>query len=205
MKSLSLKSKSNKSSFTAFLIEIIFDYSWLKLLFLALVLPVSSLFSQVETKIVSVEKFTKLKVCKDYGVILVGDQPPSVSIEGLKKDIEKVKIQVKDGELKLTRKGFLGTKRKVFIYIGVDSLSSIKATNDAIVESSGTIHSFDNLKLKARNDARIFIQTDAKRVLTDSGFYSEILVKLIADKIRSNSEYDPKSRIISQLLVAENK
>lgn len=175
------------------------------ILLIAIVLPTTPLISQIEHKIIRVEKFNKIKACNNYRVILVADQSESVTVEGIKKDIDKLKLVVKNGELRLSRKGFWGNKRKVFIYVGVDTLSGIKAINNSIVESSGTLHASQNLKLKASNDARIYIQTDANRVYTDSGFYSEILVKLIGDKIKSNSEYDPKSRIISQVLVAENK
>ena len=180
-------------------------YLSMVLLLLAIAFPERNLLSQVEHKLITVEKFTKIKASSNYRVILVADQAASVTVEGIKKDIERLKLVVKNGELRLSRKGFWGNKRKVFIYVGVDTLTGIKAINNAIVESSGTVHASQNLKLKASNDARIYIQTDAKRVFTDSGFYSEILVKLIGDKIKSNSEYDPKSRIISQVLVAENK
>jgi len=205
-----MKNKSLISSFfriyaTSHLQGIPKDYSWLKLLLLAMVLPVSGIFSQVETKISTVENFDKIKVSKDYRVILVADQSFTVTIEGLRKDIEKVKFGVKNGELSFGRKGLFGTKRKVFIYVGVDSISSIRAKDDAVVESSGTIHSKGNLNLRSSNDARIYVQTDAYRVLTDSGFYSSILVKLIAENIKSDSVYDPKTRKISQSLVVENK
>jgi Putative auto-transporter adhesin, head GIN domain len=111
------------------------------------------------------EVFTKIMVTSNIKLIVTDQgEVGKIVVEGAGKDVESVVINVKKGVLSIHRKGIFSPNGRVYVHINTVTMRQIQARDEAFVYVAN-LKAVDLLELKAVEDARINIKTNASHVI----------------------------------------
>lgn len=133
------------------------------------------LFAQIKQER-KIDSFTKLKASHAIEVIVTLGDKESVAFEAEEKVMDKLKAEVKNGELKLYCDGSTSSNKPMKAYVTAKSLTAIEAHSAAGVEVKSDL-SGTTIKLSANEAAHISIEVNATEVVAEANSAGSITVK----------------------------